>query len=348
MLRQERTGENMAKTPFPSIFYVYGNKSYQDEIEAAIANISNNYTSLNISNPSGCGFKLESFDIGDMKSLDIILETYEAWIQPNRRTEFTEINSDFLDLDSYTVGCNNRISTDDRNFANFAIKSYLPSVVCVRSLSYLGSGVSGSYTLYMGGDTIKNAVPINASITDNRIYRKTLTPSKGFDLQVADCILNNAMVEFKGKSNTSEWTFDNPYPTGTPMPSEIVDEDFSTWDVVPWDNYPRAVFNHPLCSIKNMNFYIYISGTSGDTFRFDPSSCYAFDASTTSIVKDLYPAMNAQHPLMVENVGYSFYIPVGVNATQLRFAIQSVEHPSPALPSPLPEFRFLQMIIATN
>jgi hypothetical protein len=334
----------MGKNPFPSIFYVYGNKTYEEDIKAYLS-AHFNTSALNLSSSTGCGFKIESYDVGDLKNLDIELEKYEGWIQQTRRTEFNDLETNLLDLDKFIAGCDNRISTDDRNYANFAIKAHLPSVVCIRSLNYLGSGVAGDYTIYMGGVTIKNAVPINTSVTDNRIYRKTLLNTHDFDLQVSNCTLNNALIEFKGKENTSEWTYDNPFPPNTPIPSEMIDKSLTTFKVIPWDNYPRCVINHALGFVKAWSIYIEISGTSGDTYKFEPANCYAYNANTFTIEKDLYPDFNAQHPILSENTGYSFYIPVDKNITQLRFSLQSVEHPYPAFPAPLPDFRFYEMII---
>jgi len=333
----------MAKNAFPSIFYVYGNKTFEEDIKAYLM-AHFNTVPLNISSSTGCGFKIESYDIADLKALDIVLERYEGWIQQTRRTEFSDLEVNMLDLDKYIAGCDNRVSSSDRDYVNFAIKTHLPSVVSVRTMNYLGSALAGDYTLYMGGVTIKNAVPINASVTDNRVYRKTLTSTHEFDLQVNNCTLNNALVEFKGSENQSEWTYDNPFPLGTPMPAEMIDKNLTTFKVIPWDNYPRCVINHPKGLVKAWSFIIEISGTSGDTYQFEPLFCYAFDGGTGEKVKDLYPSINAQHPVLSENVKYSFYIPVDVSCTQLRFSLQSVEHPS-GFPTPLPDFRFYETIV---
>ena len=335
----------MAKNSFPSIFYVYGNKTFEEDIKAYLmAHFTT--TALNLSSSTGCGFKIESFDIGDLKALDIALERYEGWIQQTRRTEFSDLEVNLLDLDKYIAGCDNRVSSDDRDYVNFAIKTHLPSVVCVRSMNYIGSAVAGNYELTMGDVKIKNSVPINGSVTDGRVYRRTLSNvGSDFDIQVTDCSLNNALVEFKGSENQTEWTYDNPFPSGTPMPSEMTDKDMTSYKVVPFDNYPRCVINHARGMVKAWSFYIRIEGTSGDTYAFKSDACYAFDSSTLSIVKDLYPSMFAQRPVMVENTTYSVYVPVGVNCTQLRFALLSIEHPFPAFPAPVPEFRFYETII---
>jgi len=335
----------MGKNPFPSIFYVYGNKTFEEDIKAYL---SAHFTTsaLNLSSSTGCGFKIESYDIGDLKALDIELEKYEGWIQPTRRTEFNDLETNLLDLDTFIAGCDNRVSTDDRDYLNFAIKSHLPSVVCVRSLNFAGSAVAGSYELTMGDVKIKNSVPINGSLTDGRIYRRTLnTIGSDFDLQATDCTLNNALVEFKGKENQAEWTYDNPFPMGTPMPAEMIDKDMTVYKVVPFDNYPRCVINHAYGMVKAWSFYIEISGTSGDTYEFKADACYAYNAPTLTIVKDLYALMSAQHPVLAENVKYSFYVPVNINCTQLRFALLSIEHPFPAFPAPIPEFRFYETLI---
>lgn len=335
----------MAKNAFPSIFYVYGNKTFEEDIKAYLMSHFST-TPLNLSSSTGCGFKIESYDIGDLKALDIVLEKYEGWIQQSRRTEFSDLEVNLLDLDKYIAGCDNRVSTDDRDYLNFAIKTHLPSVVCVRSMNYLGSAVAGNYELTMGDVKIKNSVPINGSVTDGRVYRRTLNNiGADFDLQVTDCSLNNALVEFKGAENQTEWTYANPFFPAIPMPSEMIDKDMTSYKVVPFDNYPRCVLNHAQGMVKAWSFYIRLEGTSGDTYAFDPANCYAYNANTLTIVKDLYPSINSQHPVLSENTSYSFYVPVGVEATQLRFSIQSIEHPFPAFPAPIPEFRFYETIV---
>ena len=343
MLRQERTGENMAKTPFPSIFYVYGNRTYQDEIEAAIANISNSYTPLNISNPSGCGFKLESFDIGDMRRLDIILETYEAWIQPSRRMEFNDLETNILDLDCYLPGCDNRISSNDIAYVNFVITTH-KGLIAFRNLNFSAPGVAGEYVLVLGSDTIRNAIPAGASITDNKIYRKTLLRSDAGYIYGTDAIFTNAIMEFKGKEIQAYSTYDRPFPIGTPLPVEMYDKDTTTYKVIPWDIYPRCTINFALKTVKCWSFIIRVEGTSGDTYTFNEEHCYAKNAPTFE-EKSLYAQMNAQHPIMNENTDYQFYIDVNFLCTQLRFSFQSIEHPFPSFPAPLPEFRFLETII---
>jgi len=213
-------------------------------------------------------------------------------------------------------------------------------------MNYLGSAVAGNYELTMGDVKIKNSVPINGSVTDGRVYRRTLgNLGSDFDIQVTDCTLNNALVEFKGSENQAEWSLTNPLPAFNLAGTEIVDKDMTSYKVLDFDNYPRCVINHAYGMVKVWSFYIRLEGTSGDTYAFEPAYCYAYDAGTLTVVKDLYPSMFAQRPVMAENTTYSVYVPVGVNCTQLRFSINSIEHPFPAFPAPIPEYRIYEMII---
>lgn len=335
----------MAKNAFPSIFYVYGNKTYEEDIKAYLmANF--NTTPLNLSSSTGCGFKIESYDIGDLKRLDIVLESFEGWIQQTRRTEFSDLEVNLLDLDKFIAGCDNRVSSDDRDYVNFAVKTHLPSVVCVRSMNYLGSAVAGNYELTMGDVQIKNSVPINGSVTDGRVYRRTLgNLGSDFGIQVTDCTLNNALVEFKGSENQNSWTYANPIAFSL-AGSELTDKDMSVYKVIPWDNYPRCIINAPLGLVKAWSVYIEISGASGKTFELMDGLCYAFNANTGNIELEFYDIMFAQHPVLVENVKYSFYIPINKNCTQLRFGINCIEEPFPAFPALVgEEFRFYETII---
>lgn len=335
----------MAKNAFPSIFYVYGNKTFEEDIKAYLmANF--NTLPLNLSSSTGCGFKIESHDIGDLKRLDIVLEAYEGWIQQTRRTEFNDLEVNLLDLDKFIAGCDNRISTESRHYVNMAINTHIPSVVCVRSLNYLGSAVAGSYTIQLGDVTIKNSVPINGTVTDGRVYRRTLTDTWSFDLNVTDCTLNNALIEFKGSENQSEWIYSNPLPAFPLAGTEIVDKDLDTYKVIDWDNYPRCVINKALGQVKTWAFNIQIVGTSGKTFEFMDGACYAFNANTGDIELEFSDQLNAQQAVLSENVAYTFIVQVNKNCTQLRFAINCIEEPFPTY-QPLvgEEFRFHEMII---
>ena len=40
-----------------------------------------------MSNPNGCGFRVECFDPNDLSRFDVEIEKYEAWIQNYRKTQ---------------------------------------------------------------------------------------------------------------------------------------------------------------------------------------------------------------------------------------------------------------------
>ena len=342
MLRQGRTGENMAKTPFPSIFYVYGNKTFEEDIKVYLM-AHFNTSALNLSSPTGCGFKIESYDIGDLKALDIVLEKWEGWIQQSRRNDFNDLNIDLLDLDKFIAGCNNRVSTNDIAYLNFVIATH-KGVICFRNLNFLAPGIAGEYVLVLGSDTIRNAVPAGGAITDSKVYRKTLKSSDAGYIYGTDTVFTNAIMEFKGMEIQSICTYDSPFPLGTPLPVEMYDKNTTTYKLIPWDNYPRCVINFPVQKVLGWGFIIRIEGTSGDTYKFDVANCYAKNALTFEEY-DIYPLLMAQHPVMSENTDYHFFVGIDFICTQLRFSFQSIEHPFPAFPAPIPEFRFYETII---
>ena len=327
----------------PAFYYVYGNKSYETDIETYLRDHFDNVINLNISSSMGCGFKFVTYDIGELRALDNQLENYEAWIQQTRRTEFNDLETNLLDLDHYLPGCDNRISSNDIVYINFVIATH-KGLIAFRNLNFSAPGVAGEYVLVLGSDTIRNAVPAGASITDNKIYRKTLLRSDDGYIYGTDTVFTNAIMEFKGTEIQAYSTYDNPFAPGTPLPVEMYDKDTTVYKVVPWDNYPRCVINFALKTVKYWSFIIRVEGTSGDTYAFDVANCYAKNAPTFE-EKDLYAQMNAQHPIMNENTDYQFFIDVDFLCTQLRFSFQSIEHPFPGFPAPLPEFRFLETII---
>ncbi|ATB56192.1 putative envelope protein [Methanosarcina spherical virus] len=327
----------------PSIYYVYANKTYEEEIKAYLIENFSAVGQLNISNSSGCGFKIESYDIGDLRRLDAWLEGCEGWIQSTRRNEFNELETNLFDLDKYVPGCDRRLSTDSLKLLNFTANAF-KGKIALRTISFLGSAVPGSYNIRMGSDNIKGSVPANASATDNRLYLKTLKDTDEFELSVNDCTLSGVIVEMKGRVTTN-WTCSNPLPTDTPIPNCFDGDIETTYEELPYDNYPRMVINCPdRPFVRRFSFRLYIDGTSGDTFKFTNVGCYAFDAQTGKTY-DYSDQLIGIHAL-AENFFSSFYINVNQRVTQLRFTMDSVEHPYPAKPSPEPKIRIYQIITA--
>jgi archaellin len=337
----------MGKNPFPSIFYVYGNKTYEEEIKAYLT-AHFNTTPLNLSSSTGCGFKIESYDVGDLKNLDIFLETVEGWIQQTRRTDFNDLETDLLDLDKYLAGCNNRISTNDYNTINFILNVH-KSTIAIRTINFIGSPVAGSYIINMGNVPIHGTVPVNASVTDNRILKKTLSSSESFTLAFTNCTLGGVLADYKGLDNSADWTCSNPLPTNTPIP-KATDKSLLTYERLPYDNYPRLVINQPEARyIKKFACCFQITGSSGDTYKYKKDSvfpyCYAFNANTgekwsfeDQLTND---AMN-------ENQMCNFTVDINQNVTQLRFALDSVEHPYPSAPTPVPAFDIWEIVVKTE
>jgi len=330
----------MSSKNLPSIYYVYANKTYEEEIKAYLIANFQAVGQLNISSSSGCGFKIESYDIGDLRRLDAWLESCEGWIQSTRRNEFNELETNLFDLDKYIPGCDKRLSTDSLKLLNFTANAY-KGKIALRTISFLGTAVPGSYNIGLGSDNIKGSVPANASATDNRLYIKTLKNADYFELSVTDCTLAGVIAELKGKDSTN-WTCSNPLPKNTPIP-EAFDGDVDTTFVnLPYDNYPRIVINNPdRPFVKRFAFRIKINGSSGDTYNFRLDTCYAFDAQTGHIYDFSSQLAGA---VIAENGFISYYIDVNQTITQLRIALDSIEHPYPAKPSPVPAFEVYEII----
>jgi hypothetical protein len=185
----------------PSLYYIYGNKTYEEEIYNYLIEHFQSVGKLNISASSGCGFKIESHDVGDLKSLDAWLENYEGWIQSNRRNEFNELESNLIDLDKAVGGCNNRLTGlsvgDNIKWIKFNINAF-KELVAIRMLNFQGTANNGSYELNMGGDKISSSVPANAVVNNSTIYKKSLN-GESFDFELTDCDISGYIIEYKGK-----------------------------------------------------------------------------------------------------------------------------------------------------
>jgi len=360
--KRSKEGLRMAKTAFPSIFYVYGNKTYEEDIKAYLmANF--NTTQLNLSSSTGCGFKIESYDIGDLKRLDIILESFEGWIQQTRRTEFSDLETNFLDLDKYIAGCNNRITTDRLDDLNFILNSH-KGVVVLRTMNFLGGALSGSYKILMAKDSINGSVPINASVSDNRLIKKTIPLISSIDtsffMTVTNCSLTGVIAEYHGVNDVKNWELSNPFFPSIPA-GNVGDENVSTFIDYPYDNYPRCIINRAsgtTTPVLKWCIYFEIVGTSGDTFKFH----WDFQGGFNALTGDSFPfikgynAGTGQHfnftdtPMNAfpENQRQFIELECDFKAvTQLKFSLDSVEHPTPAFPAPVPVMRVYELLIKT-
>jgi len=330
----------MAKN-IPSIYYVYANKTYEEEIKDYLKENFNSVSQLNISSSAGCGFKIESYDMGDLRRLDAWLEEREGWIQTTRRNEFSELETDLFDLDRYIPGCDRRLSTDSLKYLIFTINAF-KGKIALRTMNFLGDAVPGSYNIQLGSDSIKGSVPANASVTDNRLYIKTLKDTDYFDLTLTNCSLGGVIAEMKGKVTTN-WTCSNPLPFDTPIPNCFDGDIDNVYENLPYDNFPRMIINNPdRPFVKRFVFRIMIAGSSGDTFKFRSDGCYAFDEVTRKTYDYSDQLINA--PALPENTYWTYYVNVHQRVTQLRFSMDSVEHPYPAKPSPEPSLRVYEIM----
>lgn len=189
----------------PSIYYVYANRTYKEELEAYLLANFTSVSDLGISNATGIGYKIECYDVGDLKALDAKLEEYEGWIQQTRRNEFADVETEFFDLDKFMPGCNKRITFEPSNTSaenklkvDWRINANRKTVA-VRNFNVTSTGsVLGSYELDMGDDVISGGVPIGATIDNNRVYRKDLNGEE-FHLKTTDADLTGYVIEFKAE-----------------------------------------------------------------------------------------------------------------------------------------------------
>jgi len=182
-------------------YYVYGNKTYEEEIEFYLREHIQTVIPLNLSSSTGCGFKIMTYDTAEIRNLDIFLEQYEGWIQTTRRNEFNDLETNVIDLDKALAGTNNRITGNllngnDVNWINFKLNAH-KSLTAFRMINLLGSATTGNYVLSFGDDKISASVPVNASVNNTTVYRKNLNGDT-FNLALTNCSISGYICEYKG------------------------------------------------------------------------------------------------------------------------------------------------------
>jgi hypothetical protein len=343
-------------------FYIYGNQSYENEIKNYLMAHFQDVFDLNLSSSSGCGFKILSYDSAKINELDTFLESCEGWIQKTRRNEFSDFDSNFLNLDKFVSGCNNRITTDRIDDLNFLLNAHKGTIV-LRTFSLLGGINPGTYKIYFGSDTINGSVPANASITDNRTIKKTIPTVAGltnsFFMQLTNCTFSGGIAEFSGKNDMKNWTLGNPFIPDI-APGNTADENVSNFIDFPYDNYPRSVI-HSIIPKKILKYVIYfeIHGVSGDTFKFDSSwmgGINSLSGATYPFISG-YNAVSGQtfdfagNPMNAFPENQKQIIEIDCNFPEvniLNIAFQSVQHPFPAVPNPVPVFRVYEIFVKTE
>lgn len=219
---------------YPSIFYIYGNRTFRDEIFNLVTKYFSTYSELNVSNPNGCGFKIESYDIGDLKSIEIELEPYEGWIQTERRNEFVDLNADLLDLDRYIAGCNKRLSTPYSFWATYRINAGA-SLVAIRNMNVranTGEGLEPQYSIAFGDEEIITGLPMGSVLDSNKIIKKKLNGKK-IKFTFTECTPVNIIVDYRINAY-QDFKLESTTTTN-------VQGDFSK--AVDWDKYEGGAYS---------------------------------------------------------------------------------------------------------
>lgn len=198
----------MFKKPFPAIYYVYGNSRYQDELEDLCKSHFPMTSKLQMSNPNGCGFRIECYDPNDLSKFDVEIERYEAWIQNYRKTDFSDLNVDYLDLDEYIVGMNHRISynpiTDsigNKAYINWIVNAH-QKAIAIREIKFASASTTeeGTYDIRLGKDHITGTIPIGAAYESSKLIKKNLK-GESFGLGSLNSKLTGFIIEYQGVEN---------------------------------------------------------------------------------------------------------------------------------------------------
>lgn len=194
------------KSPYPAIYYIYGNSKYREELEEMCKNFFPMCAKLTVSNPNGCGFKVECYDPNDLARFDVEIEKYEAWVQNYRKTDFNDVKVDYLDLDEITNGTNTRktynpkVSSDvNIGYLNWVINASRKQIA-IREMKFLSnsSTKAGVYDLQFDDDHIIGIIPIGQAHDINKMIRKNLNGGE-FKISCTDADLIGYIIEYLGE-----------------------------------------------------------------------------------------------------------------------------------------------------
>lgn len=200
----------MFKKPFPAIYYVYGNSRYQEELEDLCKSHFPMTSKLQMSNPNGCGFRIECYDPNDLSRFDVEIERYEAWIQNYRKTDFSDLNVDYLDLDDFVVGMNHRMSfspngdsISNKAYVNWIVNAH-QKAIAIREIKFASASTTevGTYDIRLGKDHITGTIPIGASYESSKLIKKNLK-GESFGLGSLNSKLTGFIIEYQGVENRS-------------------------------------------------------------------------------------------------------------------------------------------------
>lgn len=198
----------MFKKPYPAIYYVYGNSRYQEELEDLCKSFFPMTAKLQMSNPNGCGFRIECFDQNDLSRFDVEIEKYEAWIQNYRKTDFSDLNVDYLDLDEYIVGMNHRISYNpisdsigNKAYINWIVNAH-QKAIAIREIKFASASTTeeGTYDIRLGKDHITGTIPIGAAYESSKLIKKNLK-GQSFGIGSLNSKLTGFIIEYQGVEN---------------------------------------------------------------------------------------------------------------------------------------------------
>jgi hypothetical protein len=153
---------------------------------------------METANKAGCGFKTEIQDIGSLVRLDTDLNQFEAWVQTTKKKEFSIVDSNYNNYDTYLPQCNNRLTTTNYSaiemLTNFHTDNW-----GFRALNVATSSNAGYYELFLGSEQAKlrNEIPANSMLSDKNIYMKNLFSEK-IKFTFSDCTFKSAIVEYQG------------------------------------------------------------------------------------------------------------------------------------------------------
>lgn len=196
------------KSSYPAIYYIYGNARYQEELEELCKSFFPMTSKLNMSNPNGCGFRVECFDQNDLSRFDVEIEKYEAWIQNYRKTDFSDLNVDYLDLDDYIVGMNHRISYNpisdsigNKAYINWIVNAH-QKAIAIREIKFASTSTTeeGTYDIRLGKDHITGSIPIGAAYESGKLIKKNLK-GESFGIGSLNSKLTGFIIEYQGVEN---------------------------------------------------------------------------------------------------------------------------------------------------
>jgi len=211
--------------------YVYCKEDYTSWVVSLLGDLGISYTQVDSLVNGLYEYRCEcTNDQFNQLILKVELSTNPVLATYKKIDSFSDlIGINVFDMDSYSAGCDSRISKSDTITADM-VKYWLNvqnGQVVQRQLDLAGSASIGTYSIdFTGGNVTAGSVPVNGSIRDNILYRKQITGS-AFDYSLTNCTIEGWMIDYL--KNQNDISPDYTIVTGGATAVNAYDDDLTTY-----------------------------------------------------------------------------------------------------------------------